>query len=537
MGVNLSPIVEAAPIELSDLRGKSVAIDAYNTIFQFLSIIRQPDGRPLCDDQGRVTSHLSGLLYRTANLIENGIEPSFVFDGKANALKSGTIEERIARREKAQIEYEEALAEGDMKKAFSKAQQTSRMTPEILSTSKELLGLLGIPVVQAPSDGEAQGAYMCMKGDVYASASQDYDSLLFGAPILVRNITVSGRRKVPGKSLYKTVLPEIIDSNRMLENLGITREQLVDVCIMIGTDFNPGVPGIGPKKGLKLIQKHGTLEKVIEANGYDIPGYEEVRDIFLHGPESDDYDVRCGTIDTDGVLRMMSEYGFSEDRVRTVLNKIESSRKAESDRRKQRSLDAWFRSGPYRELLELAALREAAAVDLAASPVAPEPLLGALDIPVHLPASDASGAPSAVGDVSFDILHRIVQEHPHLRRHRRAMRQAIRQLFHHGQGIGRDIAVSHQELGYLRIGEPLGQLLRAAYIDEASRILPYNGNADTARHEPDVQIADLLLDTMRVRLYSEHASAFQSCQRRRAMAHQTLLQIGHGGFHPPRACL
>ena len=191
MGVNLSPIVEAREIELEELRGKTIAIDAYNTIFQFLSIIRQPDGKPLMDSEGRVTSHLSGILYRTANLIEAGIEPSFVFDGKPNELKAGTIEERIARREKAKLEYEEALAEGDMKKAFSKAQQTARMTPEILETSKQLIKLMGLPVVQAPSDGEAQAAYMCGKGDVYAAASQDFDSILFGAPLLVRNLSIA----------------------------------------------------------------------------------------------------------------------------------------------------------------------------------------------------------------------------------------------------------------------------------------------------------------------------------------------------------
>lgn len=342
MGVNLSPIVEAREIELSELRGKTVAVDAYNTIFQFLSIIRQPDGKPLMDSQGRVTSHLSGILYRTANLIEAGIEPSFVFDGKPNELKSGTIEERIARREKAKEEYEAALAEGDMKKAFSKAQQTSRMTSEILESSKELLRLMGIPVIQAPSDGEAQAAYMCGKGDVYAAASQDFDSILFGAPLLVRNLTISGRRKVPGKSIYKDVKTEIIDSEKMLRDLEITREQLVDVCIMIGTDFNPGVQGIGPKKGLKLIQKHGDLEGVIANTDITVEGYEDVREIFLNGPRSDDYSVKTGKMDADGIIDMMAEYGFSADRVNTVINKIEAARKSESDRKKQRSLDAWF---------------------------------------------------------------------------------------------------------------------------------------------------------------------------------------------------
>ena len=342
MGVNLSPIVTAKEIKLEDLRGKTVAVDAYNTIFQFLSIIRQPDGKPLMDAEGRVTSHLSGILYRTANLIEAGIEPSFVFDGKPNELKAGTIEERIARREKAKREYEEALAEGDMKKAFSKAQQTSRMTPEILETSKKLIQLMGLPVIQAPSDGEAQAAYMCRKGDVYAAASQDFDSILFGAPLLVRNMTISGRRKVPGKQIYRDVNTEIIDSQEMLQSLGVTREQLVDVCMMIGTDFNTGVNGIGPKKGLKLIQKYGSLEKVMEETDIDITDYEEVREIFLNGPKSDEYNVKIGNIDRDGVLDLMTEYGFSEDRVTNVINKIEAARKAESIRKKQKSLDAWF---------------------------------------------------------------------------------------------------------------------------------------------------------------------------------------------------
>ncbi|MBR4686280.1 MAG: flap endonuclease-1 [Candidatus Methanomethylophilaceae archaeon] len=342
MGVNLSPIVTAKEIELEELRGKTVAVDAFNTIFQFLSIIRQPDGKPLMDSQGRVTSHLTGILYRTANLIEAGIEPSFVFDGKPNELKAGTIEERIARREKAKQEYEQALAEGDMKKAFSKAQQTARMTPEILETSKKLITLMGLPIVQAPSDGEAQAAYMCSKGDVYAAASQDFDSILFGAPLLVRNMTITGRRKVPGKQIYRDVKTELIDSKQMLESLGVTREQLVDICMMIGTDFNTGVQGIGPKKGLKLIQKHGSLEKVMEETDIDIPEYEEVREIFLNGPRSDDYSVKVGDIDREGILDLMNEYEFSEDRMVNVINKIETARKAEANRKKQRSLDAWF---------------------------------------------------------------------------------------------------------------------------------------------------------------------------------------------------
>lgn len=342
MGVNLSGVVEPKTVELSDLRGKTVAIDAYNTIYQFLSIIRQPDGYPLTDDKGRVTSHLSGLLYRTANLIEAGIEPAFVFDGKPHELKMGTLSERRERREKAEKEWEQAIKEGDTKKAFSKAQQTSRMTPDVKESSQELLKLMGIPVIYAPSDGEAQAAYMCAKGDVWASASQDFDSLLFGAPKLVRNMTITGRRKVPGKDIYRDVKTELIDSKEFLETLGITREQLVDVCILMGTDFNEGISGIGPKKGLKLIKDHGDLESALAHIGQDIPRYQEVRDIFLSGIYSDGYELKPREIDHDGVVEFLVDHDFSKERVESALTKIESSRKANVAKRQQRSLDAWF---------------------------------------------------------------------------------------------------------------------------------------------------------------------------------------------------
>lgn len=339
MGVNLSGLVEARTVELSELRGKSIAIDAYNTIYQFLSIIRQPDGYPLTDSKGRTTSHLSGILYRTANLIEAGIEPTFVFDGKPHELKSGTISERKERREKAEQEWYKAVQEGDTKKAFSKAQQTSRMTTEIQESSRELLALMGVPIVQAPSDGEAQGAYMCSKGDVWASASQDFDSILFGAPRLLRNVTITGRRKVPGKDLYRDVKTEVVESKEFLENLGIDREQLVDMCILMGTDFNGGISGIGPKKGLKLIKDHGDIEHALAHLDVEIPEYQEIRDIFLNGKYCDDYTTKPGTLDRQGIIDFMTSYDFSEKRVTSVLDRIEESRKVNRAKKAQSSLD------------------------------------------------------------------------------------------------------------------------------------------------------------------------------------------------------
>ena len=342
MGVNLTGLTEPKNIELADLKGKSVAIDAYNTIYQFLSIIRQPDGSPLTDTQGRVTSHLSGILYRTANLIESGISPSFVFDGVPHDLKMDTLMERRARREKAEKEWDDAKEEGDIKKAFSKAQQTSKMTKDIKESSRLLLHYLGIPVVDAPSDGEGQGAYMCGKGDVWASASQDFDSILFGAPTLVRNLTITGRRKVPGRDQYRDVKTEVIESEKFLSDLRITREQLVDMCILMGTDFNQGISGIGPKKGLKLIKAHNDLEGVMAHIGEEVEYYEEIRNIFLRSEYSNDYDLRMNKIDADKVCELMcEEHDFSKERVIAVINRIENSRKEEDARKKQRSLDSW----------------------------------------------------------------------------------------------------------------------------------------------------------------------------------------------------
>ena len=342
VGVNLSDLVVPQEVTLADLHGKTVAIDAYNTIYQFMSVIRQPDGYPLCDSQGRTTSHLSGLLYRTANLIEAGIEPTFVFDGKPHPLKKATLDGRAERREKAQEEWLEAREKGDMKTAFTKAQQTSRMTPEVRQSARELLGYLGFPTVDAPADGEAEAAYMCRRRSVWAAASQDSDSLLFGTPTLVRNLTLNGRRKVPGKNVYREVKTEVIDAAQVFSTLGITRAQLVDLCILMGTDFNPGIKGIGPKKALKLVREKKDLEHILPAIGQEVPLYEEVRAIFLSDDGSDEYTTQYRPIDRDGTVEMLASYDFAADRVNAVLDRIEKARTANKAVKQQRALDSWF---------------------------------------------------------------------------------------------------------------------------------------------------------------------------------------------------
>ena len=342
MGVNLSDLTEPKSMEMEDLRGKKVAIDTYNIGYQFMSAIRQPDGYPLCDSKGRTTSHLTGLLHRTASLIEAGIEPVFVFDGKPHPLKQATLDGRKERREKAEQEWKDAVERGDMKTAHTKAQQTSRMTDEVKESAKELIRYMGLPIVDAPSDGEQEAAYICRRKDVWATASQDFDSLLFGTPVLLRNLTMTGRRKVPGKDIYREIKTEVIDSEEFLRNLGISREQLVDMCILMGTDFNTGIKGIGPKKALKLVRDNGDLESVLRKIGEDIPDYQEIRGIFLDYEGSDDYSVEHGPLDRQAVVDMLTSYDFSADRVNSALDRIESARKEEERKRKQKALDAWF---------------------------------------------------------------------------------------------------------------------------------------------------------------------------------------------------
>ena len=343
MGVNFRDLVPKTVVELSFLSGKSVAIDAYNALYQFLAIIRQPDGTPLKDSRGNITSHLSGLLYRTANLVELGIKPIYVFDGIPPTLKEAEIRRRMRMKEEALIKYEKAIKEGRVEEARMYAQATSRLKDYMAEEAKRLLDLMGVPWVQAPSEGEAQAAHMVKRGDADYCASQDYDSLLYGAPKLVRNVTISGRRKLPRKRVYVEVRPEIIELERVLKELGITHEQLVDIGILIGTDYNlEGVKGIGPKTALKLIKEHGSLENLLphleEASFPVSPS--EIRKIFLNPKITNNYRLEWRQPDVEGVIAFLcGEKDFSENRVRKALEKVKDAIK---EAKGKTTLEKWF---------------------------------------------------------------------------------------------------------------------------------------------------------------------------------------------------
>lgn len=326
MGVDIGDLFKWEKISFDDLRDRILAIDAHNVLYQFLSSIRQRDGTPLKDSKGQITSHLSGLFHRTANMIEAKIRPVYVFDGKPHPLKAKTLEERRKRKEQAEKEWKEALKAGDLEKARSKAQQTSRLTDEMIDQSKELLEALGIPFIQAPGEGEAQASIMVKKGDAFAVGSQDYDCLLVGSPVLIRNLTSSGRRKLPGKEAYAKVFPRQIRLKHNLKTLGITHKQLVDMAILIGTDFNDGIWGIGPKKSLKLIKKNGNIENVIATiDSENAPSSEEIKEIrkiFLKPDVIDDYELVWNAPNSEKVIKILCDtHHFSKERVEPVLQK------------------------------------------------------------------------------------------------------------------------------------------------------------------------------------------------------------------------
>ncbi|KAA0003461.1 MAG: flap endonuclease-1 [Thermoplasmata archaeon] len=324
MGVDLKPLVKARTISLHDLKGKIIAIDAYNAIHQFLSIIRQRDGTPLKDAEGRITSHLAGLLYRTANLVEQGIKPVYVFDGKPHPLKLKTLEQRSEMREEAKKEWEEALAKGDIEEARKKAQRTSSVTKERVEEAKKLLDALGIPYVDAPSEGEAQASFMNEKGDVDATSSQDFDCLLFGSPVLIRNVAITGKRKLPDKQQWIDVPPEKILLRDVLTENEITREQLVEMAILIGTDFNSGIKGVGPKKALNLIKKYGCIENAVKAGEVEsIANLDEIRNIFLNPSVTNNYFIQWKKADEEIVISFLcDEHQFSKKRVKKAIEKF-----------------------------------------------------------------------------------------------------------------------------------------------------------------------------------------------------------------------
>ena len=336
IGVQITDIIKGEEISFEHLFDKKIAIDAYNWIYQFLSIIRQPDGTPLQDSKGRTTSHLSGLYYRTIKLMGAGIKPIYVFDGEPPDFKKQTNEQRRDVRSEAAREWKKALERGDIEAAKKHAQRSVSINEEIIDSGKHLLKSMGLPVLQAPSEGEALCSVIVKNGDAYAVATQDYDSLLFGATRLVRNLSITGKRKRGDKII--TINPEMFLLKNILEELGLSGSQLIILGILVGTDYNPGgVSGFGPKRALELVKEKKTLEAVLKNNPWEFD--ISAKDIFdfFKSPPAGDYKIIFSEMDEEKVKKLLcDEHDFSEERIDSSLKKLQESKK------EQKSLNRWF---------------------------------------------------------------------------------------------------------------------------------------------------------------------------------------------------
>lgn len=348
MGVKINELVSEVkkPISMESLNNRTIAIDAFNTIYQFLAIIRQRDGTPLKDYEGNITSHLSGLFYRTINFLEHNIKPIYVFDGAPSELKLETIKERREIKEEAKEKMIKAREEGDMKEAMKFAQMTSSLNSDMIEESKKLINFFGIPVFQATSEGEAQSAYLVQQGDIWGCASQDYDTLLFGGERLIRNFAVS-RSKKKGNTTVKLDI-QYIKLEKLLKHLNITQEQLIEMGILIGTDFHPGVKGIGQHTALDLIKEYDSIENLVNQNvkvgkkeiDIDVEIVEKVKELFLNPDVKKDYEkFKWKKVRYEKLEELLIEnHNFSRSRVENALDRL---RKLDNSMT-QKSLDSFF---------------------------------------------------------------------------------------------------------------------------------------------------------------------------------------------------
>lgn len=342
MGLQIGEIVPRKAIELIDLKNKVICVDAFNTLFQFLSTIRQPDGTPLMDKKKRITSHLSGLFYRNINLLMNNIKLIYVFDGKPPRLKAGTQRKRETVKQEAKQKYETAKRKEDIEGMGKYARQLSILSDEMIAESKKLLEYMGIAVVQAPSEGEAQAAYLA-KRYAYGVASQDYDALLFGAPRLIQNLTLAKKRRT--LSGYVFISPEIIELENLLNGLQINMDQLICLGILAGTDYNPGgIYGIGQKKALQLVRQYKQPALIFRAvedklssqeNKFD---WQEIFELFHKPHIKKEADIEFPEMKEDKIKDMLIEYDFSETRINNQLEKLDEKR----EKAKQKDLKSFL---------------------------------------------------------------------------------------------------------------------------------------------------------------------------------------------------
>lgn len=317
--------------QLKNLFGRKIAIDASMCLYQYLIAVRQAEGQQLTNEEGETTSHLLGMFYRTIRMVDNGIKPVYVFDGKPPVLKGGELEKRLLRKEEAIKQMENIKDEATVEDMVRYEKRTVRVTREQNQEAKKLLELMGIPYVDAPCEAEAQCAELARKGKVFAAASEDMDTICYEPPFLLRHLTVAEARKLP---------IDQIEYSKVLESLEMDKDTFIDLCILLGCDYCETIKGVGPVTAFKLIKEHGSLDKIVEflsANPdktkYKVPEnwpYTEARELFLH-PEvqnADNINLKWKEPDVEGLIEyMVKQKGFSEERIRSGAEKLKKGLK------------------------------------------------------------------------------------------------------------------------------------------------------------------------------------------------------------------
>jgi len=338
MGVAITEVLKGKEFNPKELSNKSVGIDAFNSLYQFLTVLRGPDGSPLVNDQGKITSHLQGLLTRVIQFINYGCTQIYVFDGKPPVLK---LEERTRRRnlkETAKKQYEIAKERNDFENMRKYSSRMVTIDQEIIDSSKKLLTLMGVAVVQAPSEGEAQISAMLKSGIIDYAISQDADVLLFGAPHVIRNISVSGKKKIKGKLGTKNVVPYLYSLDLTLSSLNISLKQLIAVSMLTGTDYNVGgIKGFGPKKSIEIVKKFGedfdSLFSFVEWDVHFTVSWKEVMDLFLECDVDSNLKIVFPEPNLEGLKEfLLNEYGFNKERVDHHIERLNEALKIKSQK-------------------------------------------------------------------------------------------------------------------------------------------------------------------------------------------------------------
>jgi flap endonuclease-1 len=344
MGVALTELLLIKEIDIAFLQNKTLVVDAPMWLYQFLSSIRQRDGTLLMDSKGNVTSHLTGLLARVSNLMQHSIRLAFVFDGQPPKLKHLTLEKRKEIKIEAERKFEQAKekADEDMMKKY--AARTSRLTKDMIDEAKSLIEALGLPVIEAPSEAEAQASLIVRNNDAFALSTNDADALLFESPKIVRNLNMAGKKKRKDRLSYDIINPDLIDLNENLRHLDIDQEQLIALAMLIGTDYNSGgIKGIGPKTALKLVRQHGDnfnkLFNEVKWGGFFDFSWNEVFDLIKNMPVNESYELNWDCVDEDKIKKILvDKHDFSEERVNS---QIEGLLKA-NEKKGQKGLGEFF---------------------------------------------------------------------------------------------------------------------------------------------------------------------------------------------------